>query len=67
MLRILLVFTFGRMLGNLTDLSSGWADWGKKGQRNLLFKNLPLRNWRVKVGGPSSPSSLQATFASQQF
>lgn len=66
-LRALLVFTFGRMLGNLADILAGRGDWGMKEQCNLLFKNLPLQNWQIKGGDPSSASCLQAIFGSLLF
>lgn len=63
-LRALLVFTFGRMLGNLADVLAVRGDGGMKEQCNLLFKNLPLQNWQIKGGDPSSSSCLQAIFGS---
>lgn len=65
--QILLVSTFGKMLGNLADIVAVRGDWGKKEQCNFLFKNLPLQKWQIKGGDPSSSSCLQAMFGSLLF
>lgn len=61
---ILLVFIFGRLLGNLADILALTFFWEEKGQCNFLFKNLPLQKWQVKGGDPSSSSCLRAMFGS---